>query len=186
MAKRGWKDLITGHIIAFVFCVAVPGFVTAIAPVSWVSFQRSGDHVSARTQICMFFVMPYRSNVVDPVVGIDDRFVAGTVDRRRSDPHAHRSEDEGFLVIHGENETVEVPVTPFNVKSVTKRAQEFLADSQAKELKMTVVANWKFSVIAGGFVSLLTVLYVIGIVWSIFRGFKRLLRFATAAAGLKS
>lgn len=184
MAKGGWKDLVFRHTIGFVFCVAFPGFVTAIAPVSWVTFQRHGDQVSAQTHICMFFVVPYRSRVVDPVVGIDDRFVAGTVDRSRSNPQRHRSEDEGFLVIHGKEQTVEVPVTPFNVKSVTKRAQDFLADSQATELKMTFVANWKFSVIAGGLVSLLTVLYAIGIVWSIVLGFKRLLRFATSTAGL--
>ena len=113
------------------------------------------------------------------MVGIDDRFVQGTEERRRSDRRVHRSEDEGFLVIHGEDQTVEVPVTPFNVKSVTKRAQDFLADSQLKELKMTVVANWKFSVFAGGMISLLTVLYVIGIVWTIFRGFTRLVGFAS-------
>jgi hypothetical protein len=172
--KNSWKDLIIGHLIAFVFCIAFPGFVTAIAPVSWVSFQRNGDKVSARTHICMFFVVPYRSKTIDPVVGVGDRFVRGKVERSRSNSQSHRSEDEGFLVIHGNDQTVEVPVTPFNIKSVTKRAEDFLADPNASNLKMTVVANWKFSVFGGGLVSLLTVLYVFGILWSIWRGFLRL------------
>src|SRR5690348_9615477 len=101
------KDLIFGHVIAFVGCVAFPGFVTAVAPVSWISFHRSGDRVVAHTRICFFFVIPYSSKTVDPVVGIGDRINPGTVTRSRTTSRTTRSEDEGFLVIHGPDKSVE-------------------------------------------------------------------------------
>jgi hypothetical protein len=175
--KSSWKDILFGHVLALVFCVGFPGFVTAVAPVSWVTFERHGEKVSARARICMFFVVPYLIKTVDPVVGIDDRFVQGTVTRSRSDKQGNRSEDEGFLVIHGTDHTIEVPVTPFNVDSVTQRAEEFLTNSQANRLSMVVVANWKFSVFAGGLVCLLTLLYLFGILLGLWRGLLWLLSF---------
>lgn len=36
--------------LGFVFCVLFPGFVTAIAPVSWVPFERTGEVISATTK----------------------------------------------------------------------------------------------------------------------------------------
>lgn len=181
MAKAkndGWGDLLIGHVIAFVACVAFPGFVTAIAPVSWIYFERHGDKVTARTHTCLFFVIPYSSKTVDPVVGIGDRFVRGTVSRSRSsNSRTTRSEDEGFLVIQGIDKKVEVSVTPFNIDRVAERAHEFLEDPQSTQLRMTVVANWKFSVFVGGLISLLTVIYVLGMTFSIFRWLLRLVGF---------
>lgn len=174
-----WGSYLGGHAIAFLFCVLFPGIVTAVAPVSWVSFQRHEGRTTARAQICLFFVIPYQTKSVDPVIGIDDRFVRGKVAPRRPGREmGHQSEDEAFLVIHGDGKTVEVPVTPFNIQSVTERAQAFLSNPQATELRMTVVANWKFSILMGGLVSLLTVLYVVGICLSIVSGMARLLGLA--------
>ena len=56
-------------------------------------------------------------------------------------------------------------MTPFNLDSVERRAEEFLDDPQAESLKMFVVANWKFSVGVGGFFSLLTVAYVFSLIF---------------------
>lgn len=179
MAKKkdGVGSVLFGHAIAFVGCVLFPGFVTAVAPVSWVRFERTGENVSAKAQVCAFFVVPYRTMVIDPVVGVGDRFVAGHItdsDRRRN--RNVRSEDEAFLEIHGKDESFSVPVTPFNIESISRRAHEFLDDPSSTELRMTVVANWKFSVIGGGLVSLLTVLYVVGVGLSILAVPSRLLK----------
>jgi hypothetical protein len=186
--KTTWRDLLFGHVIAFVGCVLFPGFVTAVAPVSWVKFERTGERVTARAQVCLFFVVPYKTITVDPVEGIGDRFIAGTETRQQRSGQRDRitkSEDEAFLVIHGPDKTAEVPVTPHDIKSVTERTDAFLQDPQATELKLFVVANWKFSVIGGGLVSLLTVLYVVGVACSIFaaifRGLRGGLRFAAGA-----
>ena len=162
------------QVLGLLFCVGLPGFVTAIAPVSWIRFERTEDHVTATAQTCLFFFIPYRTQTVDPVIGIDDRFVQGKFERRRPSEPKHRTEDEAFLVINGEDGFAEVPVTPLNIKSVSERSQAFLDDPQAPQLKLFVVANWKFSILVGGALSLLTVLYVVGIVLSFVRMLKRI------------
>lgn len=167
--KQSWRSWLFGHAIAFVFCVLFPALVTAIAPISRVWFVRENGNVSAMTRTYLLFLIPYRTQRVEHVIGIDDRFIAGKVDRRPG-KHSTRSEDEAFLVIHGEDATAEVPVTPFNVDSVSARAQEFLDTPEWTSMTITMVANWKFSVIAGGLVSLLTVLYVVGLTWGLIRG----------------
>lgn len=186
--KTTWLGWIGSQLFVAFFCVAFPGFLTAVAPVSWVKFQRSGDRVTARAQVCMLFIVPYKTLTVDPVIGIGDRFVGGTESRQRRSGRSDRvtkSEDQGFLVIQGEDQVAEVPVTPFNLKSVIERSEAFLKDSQSTELKMFVVANWKFSVLFGGLMSLFTVLYVVSVVcWffsTIYKGLRGGLRFATGA-----
>lgn len=180
--KTTWLGAIGSQFFVLFFCVGFPGFCTAIAPVSWVKFQRSGDRVSARAEVCVFFVLPYKTMTVDPVVGIGDRFVGGTESRERRSGKRDRvtkSEDQGFLVIQGDDHAAEVPVTPVDLESVIERSEAFLKDPQATELELFVVANWKFSVIMGGLTSLLTVLYVGSLVsWTfvtIYKGLRRML-----------
>jgi hypothetical protein len=74
-------------------------------------------------------------------------------------------------------------VSPASLSRVVQRAQEFLTNSQLSDLRMIVVANWKFSVIAGGLLSLLTVLYIVGLVLLLGRGFKSLVRLGLAKDG---
>lgn len=186
--KTTWLGWIGSQLFVAFFCVVFPGFLTVVAPVSWVKFQRSGDRVTARAQVCMLFIVPYKTLTVDPVIGIGDRFVGGTESRQRRTGKADRvtkSEDQGFLVIQGEDQVAEVPVTPHNLKSVIEQSETFLKDSQSTELKLFVVANWKFSVLFGGLMSLFTVLYVVGVVcWffsTIYKGLRGGLRFATGA-----
>lgn len=172
--ETGWKNWLFGQAIAFLFCVLFPAFVTAVAPISRVWFVRENGVVSATAKTYLLFLILYRTQHVSPVIGIDDRFVAGKVDRRPGKDRNTRSEDEAFLVINGEDGNAEVSVTPFNIESVSARSQEFLDNPEATSLKMTVVANWKFSVLAGGAISLLTVLYVVGIAWGLVRGLMRI------------
>ena len=80
-------------------------------------------------------------------------------------------------MINGPDQTAEVPVTPFNLQEVREKAEAFLKDPQAVKMKLFVVANWKFSVIAGGLATLPAVFYVIGAVLTLVRGFRRLIKF---------
>lgn len=159
------------QLLGFGVFVGFPALFTAIAPVSWVKFERHGERVSATTRTCLLFVVPYRRARIEPVEGIGDRFIAGAYARRPTSRRERetRSEDEGFLVIRGGDQAAEISVSPVNLDSVVKQSEAFLEDANSTELKLFVVANWKFSVIGGGLVSLLTVLYVGGIAFELLR-----------------
>jgi hypothetical protein len=147
---------------ALLVCFGIPALVTAFAPVAWVKFERHGERVSAQAKICLYFIIPFKTVTIDPVVGVGRDFKGGStrVERRNGRNEKITSEDQGFLVIRGESQEAPVPVTPFNLDSVLERSNAFLKDPQATELKMFVVANWKFSVLCGGLAMVLPLLLV--------------------------
>ncbi|QIF00063.1 hypothetical protein [Roseimicrobium sp. ORNL1] len=142
---------------ALLVCLGIPALVTALAPVSWVRFERHGERVTAHARTCLYFVIPFKTATIDPVVGVGRDFKGGSTrtERRNGRNEKVTSEDQGFLVIKGENQEFAVPVTPFNLDSVLERSNAFLKDPKATELSMFVVANWKFSVFCGGLAMLL-------------------------------
>jgi hypothetical protein len=150
------------QLFALLVCFGIPALVTALCPVAWVKFERHGERVSAQAKICLYFIIPYKTVTIDPVTGVGRDFKAGsvTVERRSGRTEKRNSEDEGFLVIRGEGQEAQVPVTPYNLDSVIERSNAFLTNPQATELKMFVVANWKFSVFCGGLAMLLPLLLV--------------------------
>ncbi len=175
--KRTWWELVLYQALGMLVVFGFPGAWTAAAPVSWVKFTRSEGRVTARAQTCVFFVIPYKTVTVDPVIGIGDRSVTGSTrtERRSGTDRKVKSEDMGYLAINGPEDSAEVPVTPHNLKSVTQRAEAFLKDPLSTELKFGVVANWKFSVIGGGLVSLLPLIYLGACAFVVFRGLARML-----------
>lgn len=176
--KKSFGSIVISHILVIFFCVGFPAMVTGIAPVSWIKFERRNGQVSASARICLFFVVPYRTRYVSPVIDVGERFVAGTVTREERDRRTVRtkSENQDYLMIRGNGQTAEVPVSPVSIKSVVRKAESFLKDEGATDLKLFVVANWKFSIIAGGLVSLLTVLYVFALIYQISLGFIRIFK----------
>lgn len=164
--ESGYLGKVIAQLVAWLVCVVVPGVITGIAPVTWIKFQRQGDHVTARADVCLFFIIPYRTLAVDPVISFGDRTKSGSVSRYRRSGTTDKyvqGESEGFLLIQGPHSGAEVPVTPADLPSVVKKSQAFLKDPQATELKLFVVSNWKFGVLFGGLASSLTVLYVFGV-----------------------
>lgn len=152
------------QVFALLVCFGVPALVTAMAPVAWVKFERHGERVSAQAKVCLYFVIPFKTFTIEPVTEVGRDFKGGSTrtERRNGRVEKHESEDQGFLVIKGASEGQEavVPVTPFNLDSVLERSKTFLADPQATQLKMFVVANWKFSVLCGGLAMLMPLLLV--------------------------
>lgn len=153
--------VVFSQLLALLVFVGVPAAVTAIAPVSRIHLERQAGQVSARTSSCLLFVIPFRVQTIAPVTGFDQRHVSGTVSAhsRRTNRDDVKSEDQAWLVVVSQDQRIEVPVSPADMPPVRKQAEEFLSNPQATELKLFVVANWKFSVIGGGLVSLLTVIY---------------------------
>ena len=66
------------QVFALAVCVGFPAFCTAIAPVSWVAFQRHEGRVAASVQTCLLFIVPFKTQTIEPVMTIDDRFITGT------------------------------------------------------------------------------------------------------------
>jgi len=163
-------------LLGAIFFVGFPALFTAIAPVSYVHLERQGDDVCASSKTCLLFFVPYSRQHVEQVIGVNDRFRAGGVSRPRGGGKSTKAEDEAFLVLHGEREGdfLEVSVSPVNIKSRVELVEHFLKDDRSSELRLVCVSNWKFAVFAGGMVSLLTVLWAIGTIWSIVRWCLRL------------
>jgi hypothetical protein len=166
------------HVIGFMCCLVMPAFWTAIAPVSLTVLTRENGKVRAVARQNLFFVIPYRTSVVEDVQKVDDRFRQGEIVHSRVDGERrkHRSESESFLVIHGAGEPVEVPVSPVNAKSTVTKGEDFLRHPSQAEIRLITVANWKFSVIGGVFVTLLAILYLTGVILSVFRFLGRLIK----------
>jgi hypothetical protein len=82
--------------IGFLCCLVLPAFWTAIAPVSFTTLTREGGKVRAVARQNLFFVIPYRTGVVEDVQKVDDRFRQGEVSYSRvnGDRRKTRSESE--------------------------------------------------------------------------------------------
>ncbi|MCB1044725.1 MAG: hypothetical protein KDC35_17410 [Acidobacteria bacterium] len=153
-------------------CVGLPAFVTAVAPVTYLSFQRHENTVTATARICFFFVVPYATKSQTNVANVGTRHHAGTYERKPGETHHVKSEDESFLVVQSPEGTFDVSVSPVNINDKLSQAEAFLADPSAKSLKLTCVSNWKFAVFAGGTLSLLTLAYLFGVLVAIAKRFK--------------
>ncbi|MFO0905197.1 MAG: hypothetical protein U0939_19475 [Pirellulales bacterium] len=161
-ASRKLITRILEQLFVFAVCIGIPSIVTAVAPVSWVKLHRRDGRVEATSKSCILYVIPFRFRAIDEVTEVDDRVVAGKL-QRKSVSGSHRytkSEDQGFLILRGPGRVVEVPTSPVDLDAKVQQIQAFLDDPAATELSMFNVANWKFSILFGGLASCLTVLYV--------------------------
>lgn len=177
-SEASLRARILTQLLAVVVFVGLPGLLTAVAPVAYITLQREGTHVTARAQTCLLFIIPYKTASVDPVTHLRTRTAAGSITwerRRGTTDHYHQADTQGILAIEGPGQTAEVWVSPHDLGTVLGKAEAFLADPQATELKLFVVSNWKFGVIAGGLISLLTLLYAVGVAAAIGQALLRLL-----------
>jgi len=165
------------QVIGFLCCFAMPAFWTAIAPVATTTLTREDGKVRAVARQNLLLVIPYRTSVVEDLREVGDRFREGEMVRSDSGGtrRYHRSEAESFLVLRGAGEPVEVPVSPVNTKSTVKKVEDFLRDPSQTKVRLITVANWKFSVIGGVFLTLLALLYATGVILSVLRFFGRLM-----------
>lgn len=168
-SKSSFGPLILGAVI----CIGFPAFWTAVAPVSYIHLERGAEGIRATTKTCLLFFIPYRTREIDIVSKADTRIHAGTwtTDRLRSHSGSRtKSEDEGFIVLMDKDEKVEVPCSPVDLEAKQKEIDDFIkAEGGPQTLDLFCVSNWKFAIFAGGLISLLTVLYVVGVVIMIFR-----------------
>jgi hypothetical protein len=159
-------------VLGAICCVGLPGLMTAIAPVSWLEFNRVDHQVKAEARTCVFFFFPYRTQQLTDVRNVSTAFRLGDEQHRRpGDKKRGRAESEGTIRLHGPQgnaeagQTISVSVSPASYKAIEAQIQKFLADPQQRHLTLFTVANWKFGIFFAIPVCLLTVLFVVG--WSI-------------------
>ncbi len=159
-------------------CLLIPALFTTIAPVSYLHLARTGGSVTATSRTCLLFCIPYITQTADDVTSVDERSLKGQVLDRHEQPESgledRKSEDQGFLILRGQKNSIEVQLTPCDIPSHQAAIQAFLKDDQSRELRLFCVSNWKAAVFAGGPLCCLTILYLIGLVslvWSRVRRF---------------
>jgi len=171
MITRGKRptlgEMLLQHLIVFLICVAFPGVVTFMAPATWLTFERSEASVRCTTRTCVFFVIPFKVQRVDPVIEIGHRERAGRTERQRkfgsTTNETVNIDGEGFLQICGVGEQrVEVSVSPASLERVVAKSNDFLNSTQERSMTLFAIANWKFGGLMGGTLSLFTLLYVVG------------------------
>lgn len=175
--------------IAFFGCVVVPALVTVMAPVSYLTLEQREGRVVATAHTCLLFVIPFRSGVVDPVVAIEDRVRQARQktpeERRRQKSGRATIEGEGTLILIGKNDQeLTLTVSPASIDNAKTKAAAFIATPTATPLWMFLPANWKFSVLFGGFWASLTLLYVVGVTIKGFQTLFWILGAGKRAAGL--
>ena len=177
----GW---IAQHVIVFVICIVFPGIVTGMAPASWICFERIDGEVRCTAKTCMYFVVPFKTQKIQPAREITKRERAGGTQRKREFGRTTNKtvsvDGEGFLQVHGPGDQfIEVSVSPASLDSVVEKARAFVSSSEPESQTLFAIANWKFGALMGGCLTMLTVLYVVGyslaLFLGIFKGLRRLL-----------
>lgn len=168
------SELLLQHMIVFMICVAFPGGVTLMAPATWLTLACSEEGVRCTSRTCVFFVVPFKVQRVDRVIAIGQRERAGRTERQRKFGRTTNNtvevDGEGFLQIHGAgDQSIEVSVSPASLESVAAKSKNFLLSPQKSSTTMFMIANWKFGGVMGGFLTLLTLLYVVGYILEISR-----------------
>jgi len=163
-----FRDRFFAHALLFVSCVGFPALTTWLAPVTWTTFTRHDGRVEMKAKVCLFFVLPFRHEAVAEVTGVDEHTIAGTREKWTSGTADDQkeyitTESEGFLVVHGREQVARIAVSPANLSDVARQVSGFLNDPTAAQLPLFTVLNWKTSVVAGGILSLFTVLYLVGL-----------------------
>lgn len=166
------------YLLVFLLCFVFPAAVTMMAPATWLTFKRSGEVVSCKTRTCVFFVVPYKTQVVDQVTGIRARERAGRTESQRefgksTSKNVH-VEGEGFLQIYGVGDTkAEVSVSPASLKNVEHKSNDFLNSNEQGSKTIFAIANWKFGGLMGGALSMLTLICAVGYTLAIMNFFLR-------------
>lgn len=168
------------HALLFGLCVVMPGVVMLIMPVASTTMIRQDGKVSASVTKKVFFVIPFSTRTVAAVSGVNDVYQAGEWSQTsssgpRNDPKRPqtRTEDLSWLTIQGSPAAVDVPVSPADIDRVRGEIRDFLQDQGQEHLSLFTVANWKISVVTGGLLSMLTLIYIGVLCWELVYRFTR-------------
>jgi hypothetical protein len=151
------KERIASHLLAFLFFVLVPAGWTALMPVAWTSFSREGEVVTVTTHKHLLLVVPYTWQTLRGVSDLDIDYESGTWTRSIST--RTKSEDKAWIVLTNGREKAVVPVDAEKVRDTASSMESFLRDQNWVSNSWFTYADFTFSLVAGGVVTLLPLFY---------------------------
>jgi hypothetical protein len=173
---------VLGAFGAFVF---LPVLMTAMAPISTIRLERSGETVRAEVRRHIMLFIPYRNETVEGVTGVNESFEEGGSSRRSTlgstSSRGAITEDSAYITLNGNDHSATVEISPVNYRGAAAKIQALLEDPAQPRLRLVAVANWKFSVLAGGVLSLMSYLFFAGL---IYQGVRRLVRLRARQSAL--
>lgn len=178
------------HLIGVIGFVIVPTVITMIAPVSYVMLENREGRPVARASTCLFFVIPFRSAVIDPLLAVETKVRAArertAEERRRHNQGRGQIDGEGTLTFVGEGQSsFSISVSPVSIEGAKTQVENFINHKETGSTWLFLPANWKFSVFFGGFWAILTLLYVVGVILKLLMGLVWLLGIGRRSAGLE-
>ena len=149
------------HALAILLCFGLPALATALAPVGRITLVRNGEAVTATTRTCLLFIVPFRTDRLQSVTKVDTRIKTGAMTSRTQGGRREylKADDTGYLQLSGPDGSAEISVTPHNLYTVRDEVRQFLNGSGPERYSRFVVANWTFSIVFGGIVCLLPIVY---------------------------
>jgi hypothetical protein len=175
--KKKKNDKTMAQIVGFIVCVLLPAFVTIIAPITRVTLSYDGNSISVSARWFVYCLIPYRITRLTQVTSITSDFTAGRIERSSRSPNRRiRTENTAALIFSSAEEDMMIPISPVNMESARKKIEAFLAAPNPEGLRFWAVANWKFSLLMGGALSLLAGLYFVGIGMAIVKFGKKIVQ----------
>jgi hypothetical protein len=145
-------------------------FISLLAPTHVVTLQREGDaQVHATVTRQLLLSVPIRTTTI-LVTGVSSTTHApepGPLEEGKVTPV--RPEVEGVLVLRGESSSLDVSVSPAQLADVERTIRQFLEGADS-HLRLWLVSNWKFAVVATSVVALPGILLLLGTAWHLLFG----------------
>lgn len=152
------KERLANHLLAVLCFVLLPAAWTALMPVAWTSFAREGSVVTATTHKHLLLVVPYTWQTLRGVSGVDFDYESGTWTRSIST--RTRSEDKAWIVLTGGLEKAVIPVDAEAAQETARSMASFLQNQAGAPQRWFTYADFTFSLLAGGAVTLLPLFYL--------------------------
>jgi hypothetical protein len=169
--RLSWRGFVATVSIAMSF-LACGAFISYVAPVEVLVLQRD-DHgaVGAEVTQQMWLIVPHRTRLVRDINGVSTRTLQRPTYQEPARPdgldaRAITPEQEGVLILRGENGTLELGVSPADLDRTESRVSRFLTSSD-RRLRLWLVSNWKVAVVAQSVVILPALLILLGLAWDV-------------------
>jgi len=150
-------------------------FITFGVPSSTIELTRvNQQRVDATVTKNLIFWYPLSQSTATNLVEITSNVIDGGLIRNAKGSWGKVTgevEDEGLLLLKAaQDDSIEVYVSPKNLKDVAEELQYFISESKEPSLRMWVTSNWKFGVLLPGGILLFGVLAFLSTVWAIITG----------------